>query len=53
VSAAWPPVIRGTDSEADFRAAHATDEFRGVVTAPGWESFPSSPVLFEVVSAVG
>jgi len=41
------------DSEADFRAAHATDEFRGVVTAPGWESFPSSPVLFEVVSAVG
>jgi heme-degrading monooxygenase HmoA len=41
------------DSEADFRAAHATDEFREVVTAAGWEEFPSTPVLFEVVTEVG
>jgi heme-degrading monooxygenase HmoA len=41
------------DSEAAFRAAHATEEFRRVVTAPGWEEFPSSPVLFEVVTEVG
>ena len=39
--------------EADFRAAHGTVEFRDVVTAPGWEEFPSSPVLFEVVTEVG
>jgi heme-degrading monooxygenase HmoA len=41
------------DSEAAFRAAHATAEFREVVTAPGWEEFPSTPVLFEVVTEVG
>jgi heme-degrading monooxygenase HmoA len=41
------------DSEADFRAAHATDEFRSVVTAPGWEEFPSTPALFEVVTTRG
>jgi heme-degrading monooxygenase HmoA len=40
-------------SEADFRAAHATEEFRAVVTQPGWEEFPSAPMLFEVVTAVG
>ena len=38
------------DSEADFRAAFATDEFRDVVTADGWDEFPSTPVLFEVVT---
>jgi heme-degrading monooxygenase HmoA len=37
-------------SEADFRAAHGTDEFRRVVTAPGWEEFPSAPMLFELVT---
>ena len=41
------------ESEADFRAAHGTDEFREVVTAPRWEDFPSTPVLFEVVTEVG
>jgi heme-degrading monooxygenase HmoA len=40
------------ESEADFRAAHATDEFRDVVTAAGWQEFPSTPVLFEVVTQV-
>jgi len=48
----WVNVARW-DSEAAFRAAHATEEFRTVVTADGWEDFPSSPVLFEVVTAVG
>ena len=41
------------ESEAAFRAAHATAEFREVVTAAGWQEFPSSPVLFEVVTQVG
>jgi heme-degrading monooxygenase HmoA len=41
------------EREADFRAAHASDEFRGVVTAEGWAEFPSTPVLFEVVTEVG
>jgi hypothetical protein len=40
-------------SEADFRAAHSTDEFRRVVTQSGWEEFPSLPVLYEVATAVG
>jgi heme-degrading monooxygenase HmoA len=40
------------ESEGAFRAAHASDEFRRVVTAPGWDAFPSSPVLFEVVTEV-
>jgi heme-degrading monooxygenase HmoA len=40
-------------SEADFRAAHSTDEFRRVVSQPGWREFPSSPMLFEVVTSVG
>ena len=29
----------------------ATDEFRAVVTAHGWEAFPSTPVLFQVVTS--
>jgi heme-degrading monooxygenase HmoA len=41
------------ESEAAFRAAHASDEFRAAVTQPGWEEFPSSPMLYEVVTAVG
>jgi heme-degrading monooxygenase HmoA len=47
----WVNVARW-DSEATFRAAHATEEFRNVVTAPGWQEFPSTPVLFEVVTEV-
>jgi heme oxygenase (mycobilin-producing) len=41
------------ESEQHFRAAHATEEFRAVVTAAGWADFPSSPVLFQVVTEVG
>ena len=40
-------------SEADYRAAHSTEEFRRVVTAEGWNEFPSIPVLYEVVTTVG
>lgn len=40
-------------SEEDFRAAHATDEFRRLVTQPGWDEFPSSPTLYQVVREVG
>ena len=48
----WVNVARW-ESEADFRAAHATEEFRRVVTAPGWEDFPSVPALYEEVTLVG
>jgi heme-degrading monooxygenase HmoA len=41
------------ESEAAFRAAHASQEFRSVVTQPGWEEFPSSPMLYEVLTSVG
>jgi len=41
------------ESEAAFRAAHGTAEFRTLVTAPGWSEFPSRPVLFEVDTEVG
>jgi heme-degrading monooxygenase HmoA len=44
--------VANWDCEASFRAAHGTEEFRRVVTQPGWEAFPSSPMLFEVVTAV-
>jgi heme-degrading monooxygenase HmoA len=47
----WVNVARW-ESEAHFRAAHGTEEFRQVVTAPGWEEFPSLPTLFEVVTEV-
>jgi heme oxygenase (mycobilin-producing) len=40
------------DSEAAFRAAHGTKEFRALVTAPGWSEFPSLPALFEVDTEV-
>ena len=45
--------VANWESEADFRAAHGTDEFRRVVTQPGWEEFPSSPMLYQVVTEVG
>jgi heme-degrading monooxygenase HmoA len=41
------------ESEADYRAAHSTPDFRRIVTQPGWEEFPSTPVLYEVVTTVG
>jgi heme-degrading monooxygenase HmoA len=40
-------------TEADYRAAHSTEEFRRIVTLDGWQEFPSSPTLYEVVTAVG
>jgi heme-degrading monooxygenase HmoA len=40
-------------SDAAYRAPHATDEFRALVTQEAWGEFPSSPVLYEVVLAVG
>ena len=45
--------VANWDSEAHFRAAHATDEFRSVVTQPGWEEFPSSPMLYQVATEIG
>jgi heme-degrading monooxygenase HmoA len=42
--------VANWESEADFRAAHAGDAFRSVVTQPGWEHFPSSPMLYQVVT---
>jgi heme-degrading monooxygenase HmoA len=36
-------------SLAEFQAAHRTDEFRRVVSQPGWTEFPSSPAIYEVV----
>jgi heme-degrading monooxygenase HmoA len=39
-------------SEADFRAAHGTDEFRTLVTVAAWREFPSAPALFEVDTEV-
>jgi heme-degrading monooxygenase HmoA len=40
-------------SEASYRAAHATEEFRELVTADRWHEFRSSPTLYEVVKAIG
>lgn len=41
--------VANWDSIEQFRAAHATPEFREVVSQPGWAEFPSSPALFEVI----
>jgi heme-degrading monooxygenase HmoA len=41
------------EREADFRAAHSTDEFRRLVTVPGWSEFHSMPTLFEVDTEIG
>ncbi len=40
-------------SDAYYRAPHATDEFRRLVSKDAWHEFPSSPVLYEVVLSVG
>jgi hypothetical protein len=42
--------VANWESEAHFRAAHGTDEFRRVVTQPGWDEFPSSPMLYQVIT---
>lgn len=39
-------------SEAHFRAPHATDEFRRLVSQDAWSEFPSSPALYQVIVAV-
>ena len=36
-----------------FRAAHALDRFRELVSQPAWSEFPSSPALYEVVAQYG
>ncbi len=40
-------------SEADYRAAHATAEFRRLVSQEGWRAFPSSPAVYELVVSAG
>jgi len=40
-------------SDAEYRAPHQTDEFRRLVSQEAWREFPSSPVLYQVVLAVG
>ncbi len=37
-------------SAQDFAAAHATTEFRDLVSQPPWREFPSSPGLYEVAT---
>ena len=37
---------------ADFQAAHATDEFRRIVTQDAWHEFPANPALYEVMVTV-
>src|SRR5918911_395646 len=44
---------RAVTPGAAYRAPHTTDEFRALVTQEAWLEFPSSPVLYEVVLAVG
>ena len=45
--------VANWESESHFRAAHGTDEFRRVVTQSGWAEFPSSPMLYQVITKVG
>lgn len=40
-------------SVEQFQQAHATEEFRRLVGQPAWREFPSSPALYEVISAHG
>src|SRR6476661_71035 len=40
-------------SDAEYRAPHTTDEFRTLLSREEWREFPSTPVLYEVVLAVG
>jgi heme-degrading monooxygenase HmoA len=45
--------VANWESEAEFRAAHSTAEFRRLVSQQKWQAFPSSPVLFEIVTTEG
>src|SRR4051794_14149190 len=45
-------VARWASDEA-YRAPHGTDEFRRLVTQEAWKEFPSTPVLYDVVRALG
>jgi len=45
-------VAQWASAEA-FAAAHATSEFRNLVSLPAWREFPSSPALYEVVTRYG
>jgi heme-degrading monooxygenase HmoA len=40
-------------SDSAYRAPPGTEEFRRLVTQEAWAEFPSSPILYEVVLAVG
>src|SRR4051794_16150164 len=40
-------------SDAHYRAPHGTAEFRRLVSQEAWREFPSTPVLYQVVLAVG
>src|SRR4051794_18026797 len=40
-------------SDAQYRAPHAAEEFRRLVSQEAWKEFPSSPLLYEVVLSVG
>ena len=39
-------------SAAQYRAPHLSEEFRHLVSREAWREFPSTPVLYEVVTAV-
>jgi hypothetical protein len=40
-------------SADQYRAPHLSEEFRHLVSRQAWREFPSTPVLYEVVTAVG
>jgi heme-degrading monooxygenase HmoA len=40
------------ESQADFAAAHNSEEFRRLVTQDAWQEFASNPALYEVAVAV-
>lgn len=37
-------------SAAQFAEAHASAEFKSLISQPQWQEFPSSPALYEVVN---
>ncbi|MEY2398105.1 MAG: hypothetical protein QOJ00_1279 [Actinomycetota bacterium] len=41
------------ESDAAYRAPHGSEELRALVLQEGWMEFPSSPMLYEVMVAVG
>ncbi len=42
-------VVRWASAQ-QFAAAHATSEFRDLVSQPQWREFPSNPALYEVIA---